>query len=162
IDRAIVKEPAYKGKPKYCLLVLGPEAKTRAWLVLDGDLVYIDRNGNGDLTEPDEKVAWKGNLKTMDLGSIHGRDGKARCSVSLRKFPASVRLTVSDGGKQRYMVGDPDSDPLVLPIGLRTRLVCERQEQGAEQRTSRPRLLRSPDVTSVPGRGRRRTDTLTG
>jgi adenine-specific DNA methylase len=33
--------------------------------------------------------------------------------------------------------------------------VCERQEQGAEQRTSRPRLPRRPDVTSLPGRSRR-------
>ena len=43
IDRTIAKEPAYKSKPKYCLLVFGPEAKTRAWLVVDGDLVFIDR-----------------------------------------------------------------------------------------------------------------------
>ena len=30
IDRTIVKEPAYRSKAvKYCLLVFGPEAKTR-------------------------------------------------------------------------------------------------------------------------------------
>src|SRR4051794_32966947 len=58
IDRAIRKEPAYRTKsPKYCLLVFGPEAKTRVWLVLDGGTLYVDRNGNGDLTEPGEKVA---------------------------------------------------------------------------------------------------------
>src|ERR671937_529448 len=56
VDRAIQKEPAYQGQPKYCLLVFGPEAKTRVWLVLDGDTLYVDRNGNGDLTEKDEKV----------------------------------------------------------------------------------------------------------
>lgn len=49
-------EPAYKSKPKYCLLVFGAEAKMRVWLVLDGDTLYVDRNGNGDLTEPGEKV----------------------------------------------------------------------------------------------------------
>jgi hypothetical protein len=114
IDRTLAKEPAYKGKPKYCLLVFGPEAKTRAWLVRDGDLIYLDRNGNGDLTEPGEKVAWKGDGKTMDLGSIHGTDGKPRYKVSLRKFSTSVRLTVSDEAKQRYLVGDPDSHPLVF------------------------------------------------
>ena len=54
IDRTIAKEPAYKSKPKYCLLVFGPEAKTRVWLVLDGEVLYVDRNGNGDLTEKDE------------------------------------------------------------------------------------------------------------
>jgi hypothetical protein len=57
IERKIIKEPAYRSKPKYCLLVLGPEAKTRVWLVQDGDTLYVDRNGNGDLTEPNEKVA---------------------------------------------------------------------------------------------------------
>ena len=57
IDRKIVKEPVYASPPKYCLLVLGPEAKTRVWLVQDGDTLYVDRNGNGDLTEAGEKVA---------------------------------------------------------------------------------------------------------
>ncbi len=58
IDRTIAKEPAYQTKaPRYCLLVFGPEAKTRAWLVLDGDTLYVDRNGNGDLTEKDEKLS---------------------------------------------------------------------------------------------------------
>jgi hypothetical protein len=51
IDRTIAKEPKYQSKPKYCLLVFGPEAKARVWLVLDGDVLYVDRNGNGDLTE---------------------------------------------------------------------------------------------------------------
>jgi hypothetical protein len=79
VDRTIKKEPAYKGKPRYCLLVFGPEAKTRVWLVLDGDTLYVDRNGNGDLTEPGEKVAAEkegaaeGNY-TFKVGDI--RDGK--------------------------------------------------------------------------------------
>jgi hypothetical protein len=52
----IAKEPKYQSKPKYCLLVFGPEAKTRVWLVLDGDVLYVDRNGNGDLTEEGERI----------------------------------------------------------------------------------------------------------
>ena len=58
IDRTLRKEPAYKTKaPKYGLLTFGPEAKDRVWLVLDGDTLYADRNGNSDLTEPGEKIA---------------------------------------------------------------------------------------------------------
>jgi hypothetical protein len=38
------------------LLVFGPEAKTKVWLVIDGDTLYVDRNGNGDITEKDERV----------------------------------------------------------------------------------------------------------
>ena len=64
IDRKIVKEPKYRFTPHYALLVFGPEAKRRSWLVVDGDgvemnsarVVYFDRNGNGDLTEPDERI----------------------------------------------------------------------------------------------------------
>ena len=58
IDRTIHKEPAYKTKdPRYGLLLFGPEGNDRVWLVQDGDTLYVDRNGNGDLTEPGEKIA---------------------------------------------------------------------------------------------------------
>jgi hypothetical protein len=60
IDRSILKEPRYASRsPKYCLLVLGPKAKTRIWLVLDGKTLYVDRNGNGDLTEAGKRVDGK-------------------------------------------------------------------------------------------------------
>jgi hypothetical protein len=36
--------------------VFGKEAKTRIWLVLDGDILYADKNGNGDLTEEGERI----------------------------------------------------------------------------------------------------------
>ena len=58
IDRSIRKEPVYESKaPQYCLLAFGPEATVRVWVVLDGDTLYVDRNGNGDLTEPGERIA---------------------------------------------------------------------------------------------------------
>jgi hypothetical protein len=57
VDRTIKKEPIYQSKtPRYCLLVFGPEARDRVWLVHDGHTLYVDRNGNADLTEPGEKV----------------------------------------------------------------------------------------------------------
>lgn len=57
LDHPLRKEPAYQSKlPKYCLVVLGPKAETRVWLVLDGDVLYVDKNGNGDLTEAGEKI----------------------------------------------------------------------------------------------------------
>jgi len=57
VQRKLSKEPVYRTKPKYCLLALGPEPGTRVWLVQDGDTLYVDRNGNGDLTAPADKVA---------------------------------------------------------------------------------------------------------
>jgi hypothetical protein len=58
VERRITKEPAYATKsPRYALLVIGPKARDRVWLVKDGDTLYVDRNGNGDLTDPDEKIS---------------------------------------------------------------------------------------------------------
>jgi hypothetical protein len=74
IERTIAKEPAYKNKPKYCLLVFGEQARTRVWLVQDGDVLYVDRNANGDLTEKDERVTLKPGIKNYRLfeaGDIH-------------------------------------------------------------------------------------------
>jgi hypothetical protein len=57
VDRSIGKEPAYKtGSPRYCLLVFGPRADYRVWLVLDGDTLHVDRDGDGDLTEAGEST----------------------------------------------------------------------------------------------------------
>src|SRR5205085_12474760 len=55
IDRTIKKEPKYAGTPLYLLLAFGPEAKDKVWVVLDGNTLYVDGNGNGDLTDYGEK-----------------------------------------------------------------------------------------------------------
>ena len=68
IDRRIAKEPSYKAKPLYGLYVFGPQAKTRVWAVLDKsdsvvdryDVLYFDRNADGDLTAADERIVGKG------------------------------------------------------------------------------------------------------
>jgi hypothetical protein len=51
-----VKEPRYRNEPRYALLVFGPKRATRVWMVLDGTTLYVDRNGNGDLTEPGKRL----------------------------------------------------------------------------------------------------------
>lgn len=87
VDRVIAKEPKYQNQPRYALLVFGPKADGRAWLVMDGeDVLYIDRNGNGDLTEEGERVvvdaeatkkvnvakgAYKG-MNVFDIGTVSG------------------------------------------------------------------------------------------
>jgi WD40 repeat protein len=63
IDLAKIERPAVKlpeprsAAVQYCLLVFGPDAAQRVMLVHDGDRLFVDRNGNGDLTEPGETVA---------------------------------------------------------------------------------------------------------
>src|SRR5262245_7941407 len=68
VDRSITNEPKYAGNPNYCLLVFG--AKHRVWLVQDGDTLYVDRNGNGDLTEPGEKVTARKRLSGEAEGAF--------------------------------------------------------------------------------------------
>jgi hypothetical protein len=78
IDRSIGKEPAYKHKPGYCLLVFGPKAETRVWLVKDGETLYLDRTGSGDLTQLGARIDRKSGEA---IGAIVGRDGKTKYVV---------------------------------------------------------------------------------
>jgi hypothetical protein len=90
VDRAIGKEPAYAKQPRYCLLVFGPEAKARFWLVQDGDTLYIDRNGNGDLTDDGEKVT------RLDGKGIDLRDGALTHKVlAVHRMQATEELAGS-------------------------------------------------------------------
>jgi hypothetical protein len=85
IDRTIRKEPEYKGKPQYALLVFGPEAKTRVWVVQDGETLYVDRNGDGDLTGKDERFT---------LGFPIGKTGHGYlqdCKIKVRNMDTKTR-----------------------------------------------------------------------
>ncbi len=84
IERQIVKEPVYRSKPKYCLLVLGTQGKSRVWLVQDGDTLYVDRNGNGDLTEADERVAAE-KSENAEEGVYYFKAGDLRDGERLHK-----------------------------------------------------------------------------
>jgi len=53
----VLRQPAYgSARPGYALVVFGADERCRVWLVSDGRALYVDRNGNRDLTEPDECV----------------------------------------------------------------------------------------------------------
>jgi hypothetical protein len=112
LERTLAREPVYKTRPQYCLLVFGAEADFLVWLVQDGETLYVDRNGNGDLTEPGEQVAWKD--KACSAGLVTRPGGKGRYQVFLRKYANGIRLTVVTEGKQRILVGDPDVEALVF------------------------------------------------
>ena len=71
IARRIDKEPAYKTKDvKYALVVFGERASTRVWLALDGDTLYADVNGNGDLTDAGERFAPVKEFSSPDEGQF--------------------------------------------------------------------------------------------
>lgn len=86
LDRTLVKEPAYQSHPRYCLLVFGLNAATRVWLVHDGDTLYVDRNGNGDLTEAGESVHEKRDKRiTPDAGVYEFEAGEVNDGALLHK-----------------------------------------------------------------------------
>src|SRR5262245_52391790 len=126
IDRSIPREPAYQSKaPRYGLLVFGPEARIRAWVILDGDFLYVDRNCNGDLTEGGERLLikrnWEPNLDEKKPGKwirgddvpvgITERDGTAH-HVTFRRTSTGVGLAARSHGGQ--YVGATYRDDLVL------------------------------------------------
>src|SRR5262249_43889919 len=93
-DRTIAKEPAYRSKtPKYGLLVFGPEAKSRAWVVLDGDFLYVDRNCNGDMTEEGER---RGIKRKPQRNFAKKKPGRSSAVASVH-----VVITDLDGAKHR-------------------------------------------------------------
>jgi hypothetical protein len=99
IERKIAKEPAYQTKnPKYCLLVFGLDAKSRAWLVQDGDGLYVDRNGNGDLTEEGKRVKIKqssDSYRSFEAGDLK-IDGLTHTGLSITQMKASKELVGND------------------------------------------------------------------
>jgi len=98
VERTIAKEPSYNSKaPRYCLLVFGADAKFRVWLVQDGDLLYVDRNGNGDLTEAGERVEkmeGTAGQRRFEVGSVS--DGKLRHAVNSVTEMAVTEESVGD------------------------------------------------------------------
>lgn len=53
----LIKEPQYRSEnPRYCLLTFGEPVEKAVWIVHDQEVLYVDRNANGDLTEGNEQI----------------------------------------------------------------------------------------------------------
>jgi len=84
VDRKIAKEPKYLANPLYGLIVFDPDGKSKVWFVLDRsspemkehDILYLDRNGNSDLTEPGERIVTAFN----DGGTVVHEAGSVKLS----------------------------------------------------------------------------------
>jgi hypothetical protein len=111
IERKIAKEPAYQtATPKYCLLVFGLDTKARVWLVQDGDTLYVDRNGNGDLTEESERVKItqrSDNYRSFDPGDI-AIDGLRHTGLSVMQMLTSQEGAGNDQEWARIKKSGPE------------------------------------------------------
>jgi hypothetical protein len=104
IDRTTAKEPAYKQAPRYALLLFGPDAKLRVWVVLDGQAAYIDRNADGDLTGPDERFDAVRDVQGVEIADP---DGKTRYRIG-----AASTLTTNEAGRELLVVDVSITGPL--------------------------------------------------
>jgi hypothetical protein len=113
VDRTITKEPAYRSKPKYCLLVFGPQARHRLWLVIDGDVLYVDRKGNADLTaagSPIKAGAW-----TTSQSPAIARERSFEVGDVTVGGLTHARLLVSQAEHRRKAKVSANADPGDLP-----------------------------------------------
>jgi hypothetical protein len=112
IERKIAREPTYQTKTQaYCLLVFGSEAKFRVWLVQDGDVLYVDRNGNGDLTEAGKRVTSSGTW--FRAGELTEPDGKTKhTELRVRRGTKSDKVFVTVADKRHYSAGEDALDQL--------------------------------------------------
>jgi hypothetical protein len=77
IDRTVPAEPAYGACTQgYCLLVFGAEAKTRVWLVRDGDTLHVHDSPDGKAPARWRQVARSGT--EWRLGDIWENGGTVR------------------------------------------------------------------------------------
>jgi hypothetical protein len=110
LPRSLTKEPKYAHEPRYFLLAFGPEAKTRFWCVFDGDeILYVDRNGNGDLTEQGERFVLDRKANQFLVGDLRENDGKTvyqdvqiwRPSLPHKGRPGAFMVSVKVKGQYR-------------------------------------------------------------
>jgi hypothetical protein len=123
VDRSIAREPAYHSQPLYGLLVIGPEARERVWLVQDGDTLYVDSNGNGDLTEPGKAVkpldasgqAGSYERVKLQLGGVeYGLDFFRFKNPAVPGSRDDVRVAVTFPNGRTYAAWGDETGPLAL------------------------------------------------
>jgi len=86
---APVKEPKYQHVPKYSLLAFGLNQETRVWLVLDGEILYADCHGNGDLTAPECRITAKKDV--VRLGNPGFYKDMVRYDIDLTHLKGTAR-----------------------------------------------------------------------
>ncbi len=108
VDRSIAREPNYQSdKPGYALFLFGQNAERRAWLVTDGEVVYLDRNGDGDLSAADERFAKSEDCKDIEIDDHDGNTKYVITQLRIHrdetgKYPPSVMAYVTIHGATEY------------------------------------------------------------
>jgi hypothetical protein len=119
IERRIGKEPRYQGKPGYLLLVFGPRASHKVWLVRDGETLFVDRHATGDLSQPECRVTGEADrfhervfkVGDLTLGGKRYADlqvvvssAKGRADTVLEEMPAFKELLAAQPEAKLFTV----------------------------------------------------------
>ena len=123
IEKSIGKQPKYRDRPRYCLLVFGAEAKIKVWIVEDGRTLFVDRNANGDLTDDGPPLE---PTKVRNLGSVAGSAPRWDFDYVLDEIkpengPAQTRFRLA-----RWNYGD-EEDSYGLSVTLHDDNAAERK-----------------------------------
>src|SRR5262249_14613034 len=71
----------------------GPAAKTRVWVVLDGTDLYVDTNGDGDLTAPGKRFPKDGkDFKGFAIADKAGKDTYKLTHISVQRSEKEKRI----------------------------------------------------------------------
>jgi hypothetical protein len=106
IERRITKEPKYTSTPRYALLILGTHADSKVWMVEDGSVLYIDKNGNGDLTDDGPPISHSKVRTFQDDKGAANRD----CEYALDEFQPLGGSRQSDFCLRRWNYGDKEDE----------------------------------------------------
>jgi hypothetical protein len=112
LDRTIAKQPVFTSAPKYCLAVFGTSPQVKVWLILDNDTLYIDRNGNGDLSDAAKRVKMEkaqASGHVFKAGSVFASpDGKKQAQLTVECYGDLMLLTAELEPQFREIAGtDP-------------------------------------------------------
>ncbi len=97
IDRSILHEPNYESTPKYGLLLIGARGESKVWMVEDGRRLYLDKNGNGDLTDDGPPI------EPSEIRKLSG--GRWDFNYLLDRFTTSDGSHVLDFNLRRWNYG---------------------------------------------------------
>jgi hypothetical protein len=135
VERKIAREPTYQSKsPKYCLLVFGLDAKTRVWLVQDGDTLYVDRDASGDLTGDGKRVKVKQQgpgFRSFEVGDLKV-GGLTHTGLSVTQMKATPESVFNDQEWERVKKSGPE--PWIWSVSITA-------ERAADDKRALPRKV---------------------
>jgi hypothetical protein len=94
--KALAAEPKYESTPRYLLLAIGQPIQRTVWCVIDGMLLYVDRDGDGRLDASDERFTplvsklnddhFIAQTHTYEIGTLPGVEGSPELELTLKQW----------------------------------------------------------------------------